>query len=98
MSYEPFKCPDCGTWWRGETHRCPDAPTTRVKKDIYTRTKDLDLCIRCGRTYNIKEPHSCVLDDYRYKRPRQDNWPSTPKDQGHKPKFPPVWYNKDFEE
>jgi hypothetical protein len=20
---EPVKCPDCGTWWRGDEHRCP---------------------------------------------------------------------------
>jgi hypothetical protein len=22
MSYDPFKCPDCKVWWRGETHMC----------------------------------------------------------------------------
>jgi hypothetical protein len=21
--YDPVKCPDCNTWWRGYEHRCP---------------------------------------------------------------------------
>jgi hypothetical protein len=24
----PYKCPDCGTWWSGLEHRCPDYITT----------------------------------------------------------------------
>jgi DNA-directed RNA polymerase subunit RPC12/RpoP len=33
MTYEPFKCPDCSVWWRGETHKCelPPAVTVTVK-------------------------------------------------------------------
>jgi len=23
--YGPVKCPDCGTWWRADEHRCPKA-------------------------------------------------------------------------
>ncbi len=29
----PFKCPDCGVWWAGFEHRCPDvytAPNTNA--------------------------------------------------------------------
>lgn len=26
--FEPVKCPDCGVWWRGETHKCETVPTT----------------------------------------------------------------------
>jgi hypothetical protein len=29
MSYNPFKCPDCKVWWRGETHKC-DVPKVTV--------------------------------------------------------------------
>jgi hypothetical protein len=29
MSYDPFKCPDCKVWWRGETHKC-DVPKITV--------------------------------------------------------------------
>jgi hypothetical protein len=25
----PFKCPDCGTWWAGFSHRCPP-PTIKL--------------------------------------------------------------------
>lgn len=30
MVYEPFKCPDCSVWWRGETHKCEEKPKVTV--------------------------------------------------------------------
>jgi hypothetical protein len=33
MSYEPVKCPDCGTWWRAAEHKCaPAAPKSKACK------------------------------------------------------------------
>ena len=67
MSNEPFKCPDCKVWWRGETHKC-EVPnvvykTAQIKVD---HTEHIDkgfvvkpllnkFCSICGVTLNGKD-------------------------------------------
>jgi hypothetical protein len=41
--YDPVKCPNCGTWWRADEHRCPttftwqkDQPMGRFDTNTYT--------------------------------------------------------------
>jgi hypothetical protein len=69
MTHQPFKCPDCGLWWRTETHRCSDYPPNKglspvhPPKPKYPSTKidvdNLDLCVVCERVYDTRSPHHC---------------------------------------
>jgi hypothetical protein len=45
---DPFKCPDCGVWWRGETHKC-STPSKQI------------FCPACGKSVAKKSHHTCVL-------------------------------------
>ena len=50
MTYEPFKCPDCKTWWRTATHKCEE-PAAKVS---YTA-----ICGYCKEKLYSKLPHKC---------------------------------------
>lgn len=54
MTYEPFKCPDCGVWWRGETHKC----ITAKSNTDYPR-KGWISCPMCGKNVTKYDWHSC---------------------------------------
>jgi hypothetical protein len=67
--YTPFKCPDCGVWWRTATHKCepksylaPPTTTTTVseqdkkKKDL---PKSKSRCNVCGEPLGIYEIETC---------------------------------------
>lgn len=45
MTFGPFKCPDCGTWWAGFEHRCRQAaPATTT---VTTGPITTDFTVRC---------------------------------------------------
>lgn len=48
---DPIKCPDCGTWWRGQEHKC--APVAETLPEIATGVEE-DL------KRKIKEKHKKV--------------------------------------
>lgn len=39
MENKPVKCPDCGTWWRGMEHTCPN-PTHPKQSRFRTKGED----------------------------------------------------------
>lgn len=48
---EPFKCPDCGVWWRGETHKCyEERPKPRL---------GWISCPICGKNVTKYDWHTC---------------------------------------
>ena len=55
MAYEPFKCPDCSVWWRGETHKCASVPT----KEKLIPTKGWLMCPKCSKNVTKYDWHSC---------------------------------------
>lgn len=77
MSYEPFKCPDCSVWWRGETHKC--AGSSKLAKDIESSRKGWISCPMCGKNVTKYDWHSCN------NRPHKKD----PHDPGH----PPIRYS-----
>lgn len=40
MTFGPFKCPDCDTWWAGFEHRCqkssPNSNSVRIGDQVFT--------------------------------------------------------------
>lgn len=64
--YDPVKCPDCGTWWRGEEHRCartfiwPGSPFTNQQPASYTVTCN---CAFDPKGYRIATSAACPVHD-----------------------------------
>ena len=83
MTYDPFKCPDCGVWWRGETHKCivakPNADFQRKGTD-YPR-KGWISCPICGKNVTKYDWHSC------------NDWHKPNKKDPHDPNHPPIRYS-----
>ena len=63
MNYEPFKCPDCSVWWRGETHKCAS-----VKSSTDSPRKGWISCPMCGKNVTKYDWHSC---NHRLNKPHQ---------------------------
>ena len=66
---DPVKCPDCGVWWRGETHMC------------FT-TKDFICCPKCGKNVAKKSHHTCESMDDLLKRYMHNKKKGHPDDKG----------------
>jgi hypothetical protein len=67
MSYEPFKCPDCKVWWRGETHKCDSV--SYVSRHYGQHPADWITCNKCGKNVVKKSWHTCVsLESYKQKK------------------------------
>ena len=67
MEYTPFKCPDCGVWWRGETHKC----ITAKLNTEYPR-KGWISCPMCGKNVTKYDWHSCNHPPYKIKKDPHD--------------------------
>ena len=72
MTYQPFKCPDCKVWWRGETHKCDVTLSTRkvdaritsqhpvYEKPIdWQKSKDWIFCDKCAKKVTKYDWHTC---------------------------------------
>lgn len=51
MFFDPFKCPDCGTWWRGLEHVCP-------KTKVPYQCDNWHTCPMCKEAWSGL-PHKC---------------------------------------
>jgi hypothetical protein len=72
MSYEPFKCPDCKVWWRGETHKCDSV--THVSKHSNKYPSDWIQCDKCGKNVVKKSWHTCIpLEQYKQQKKRDSD-------------------------
>lgn len=69
MTYEPFKCPDCGVWWRGETHKCASA-----KLNTDSPRKGWISCPKCGKNVTKYDWHSCNARPHK-KDPHDPGYP-----------------------
>ena len=47
--YGPVKCPDCGTWWRADEHRCPKA---FKYPPIVTNQASASYTVECSCSFN----------------------------------------------
>ena len=74
MTYDPFKCPDCSVWWRGETHKCA---STKLKSNTDSPRKGWISCPMCGKNVTKYDWHSC------------NDWHKPNKKDPHRPKPPP---------
>lgn len=71
MTYDPFKCPDCKTWWRTATHKCE----TPVAKKVYMAT-----CGYCKEKIYSKLPHKCKPSQYHSEYNKKDKKGNNPHD------------------
>lgn len=71
MKYDPFKCPDCSVWWRGETHKCivPMSNTDSQRKGWIS-------CPMCGKNVTKYDWHSCT--DYHKPNKKDPHDPNRP--------------------
>jgi len=63
---EPLKCPDCGTWWRGEEHKCPPIwqPATAPRVDLGgTIVSGGCTCAYDAQGLRIPRTIPCVVHD-----------------------------------
>lgn len=99
MSYDPFKCPDCSVWWRGETHKCatpePLNSTTKKTSDnlkIAQKKKrnprDWIYCPSCEKPISKYDWHTCKSYDKLQENYRNRNWIHNNGPEDHDP---PRW-------
>ena len=101
MTHQPFKCPDCGLWWRTETHRCSDYPPNKGLSPTPTpksppkipakiNVDHLDLCVVCERVYDTRANHHCnkSIQYEKNKKPQFE-----PEDKRHHPVYD-KWRNE----
>lgn len=65
MTYEPFKCPDCSVWWRGETHKCEDAPkkASLALHQHGPKEQGWISCPKCKKPISKYDWHTCKSYD-----------------------------------
>ena len=73
MSYDPFKCPDCGTWWRGETHKC--ASLSKPTTGAGSPRKGWISCPMCGKNITKYDWHSCNAQPHKKESPHDHRPP-----------------------
>lgn len=88
MSYEPFKCPDCSVWWRGETHKC--VKKLEVKKTgpykPYESKSGWINCPACAKPISKYNWHTCKSYDKLHEEHRtkkNGNFNDYPEGHGH---------------
>ena len=91
--YTPFKCPDCGVWWRTATHKCEPksylAPNTTTTTTPYTPAPKPDIkkgwlyCPICGKRVTKFDWHTCTPYDRlqeKHNEHKKKGYPHGPKD------------------
>ena len=62
---EPVKCPDCGLWWRTDTHRCEEKKTEEkavvpfVKSSTKKHHNARAYCLSCHKSGTVYFEHDC---------------------------------------
>ena len=70
MTHEPFKCPDCSVWWRGDTHKCVTA-----SKEVNPSRAGWISCPMCGKNVTKYDWHSCSHPNSITKKKRDPHEP-----------------------
>lgn len=72
MSYNsPVKCPDCGTWWRGQEHTCKD-PYSKIGANPYKPWDPKDNGFKKKKPCEGCKCQKCEDDDI-YKKSIMEN-------------------------
>ena len=65
---EPVKCPDCGLWWRTDTHKCEEKKTEAVKPFVKSSDKKSHnaraYCLSCHKSGTVYFEHECGNKGY----------------------------------
>ena len=67
---EPVKCPDCGLWWRTDTHKCEEKKAevlVPVIKSTLNKNKGHNArayCLSCHKSGTVYFEHDCGTKGY----------------------------------
>ena len=86
---EPVKCPDCGLWWRTDTHRCEEKKAEVAKPFVKSTDKKTHnaraYCLSCYKSGTVYFEHNCEGYRKTYSTTPTSTWVGY-KDEKERPK------------
>lgn len=77
---DPVKCPDCGLWWRTDTHKCEEKKAevpAPVIKSTLNKNKGHNArayCLSCHKSGTVYFEHECGNENKSYNRHQTRTW------------------------